>query len=263
MQSQNNRDRLFAEPLGEISSFRFDQSVVDVFPDMLKRSIPGYQSIITQSGLLAARFAQADTRLYDLGCSLGATTLAMRSALQQRHQTAGDITGCSLHAVDNSPAMIERCRNLIDTATGKNPSRTNFNAIPITLHCQDIQTVPIVDASVVTLNFTLQFIPVDERASMIRRIAENLVPGGVLILSEKVTFDDPDLAALHIAMYHEFKHANGYSELEISQKRTALENVLIPETLNTHNNRLAECGFTSSSVWFQCFNFASMIAIKM
>jgi len=54
----------------------------------------------------------------------------------------------------------------------------------------------------------------------------------------------------------------GYSKLEISQKRAALENVLLPETLEAHRSRLDTIGFDAVDVWFQCFNFASMVAFK-
>ena len=112
------------------------------------------------------------------------------------------------------------------------------------------------------MNFTLQFIAPEARNTLMARIANSLLPGGALILSEKVCFDDTTVNDLHIDMYHAFKSANGYSELEISQKRNALENVLVPDTLDTHQNRLKDAGFSHSTVWFQCFNFASIIAIK-
>ncbi len=260
-------DSLFASPIGDIAPFRFDQSVADVFPDMLRRSIPGYQSIIKQSGLLAARFAQKNTRLYDLGSSLCATSLAMREALPV------DTTGCSIHAIDNSAAMIEKAAHIIKRQTGVAAlsdeefttavqQNSELPVNPIVQHLNDMQNVPIQNASVVALNFTLQFIAPAERAALMQQIAHGIKPGGALLLSEKVTFNDATLSKLHIDMYHDFKKANGYSELEISQKRTALENVLIPDTIETHTDRLSDAGFASISVWFQCFNFASIIAIK-
>ena len=242
------RDSLFASPMGSIEAFSFNQSVVDVFPDMLKRSVPGYEAIIKQSALLASRYAQPHTRLYDLGSSLGATSMAMRDAL-----LAADpiVQGCEVHAIDNSAAMVHECRQ-----------RVVESPIPILVHEADLQTHPISNASVVAMNFTLQFVQPDARASLMAKIAQALQPGGALILSEKVCFADPVVDTLHIDMYHEFKRANGYSDLEISQKRNALETVLVPDTLDTHHERLINAGFTHVSIWFQCFNFASLIAIK-
>jgi tRNA (cmo5U34)-methyltransferase len=132
----------------------------------------------------------------------------------------------------------------------------------VELICDDLRNVPIADASVVVLNFTLQFIPPEERLSLLERICNGMRPGGVLILSEKVVFADEHLNTLLTDIHHDFKRAHGYSDLEISQKRTALENVLVPEPIAAHRERLKKAGFSSVDVWFQCFNFMSMLAVK-
>lgn len=243
--SDTRPDQLYANPLGEVSRFAFDRAVVDVFPDMIKRSVPGYATIINMIGDLAERYARRNSRCYDLGCSLGAATLAMRHRIRA--------SNCEIVAIDNSPAMIERCRQVLAADTAEPP---------VELICEDLQRVAPENASMAVLNFTLQFIPVLERLAVLKRIADGLLPGGVLILSEKVAFDDPIHNDLMIELHHNFKRANGYSDLEIAQKRTALEQVLIPETLDAHRERLREAGFNSVDVWFQCFNFASLIAIK-
>jgi methyltransferase, putative len=238
-------DRLYATPREDITGFRFDESVVAIFPDMIKRSVPGYSTIIHMIGQIAERYAQADTRLYDLGCSLGAATLAMRHRINAH--------GTRIIAVDNSLAMTEHCRTVLEADSGE---------VPVELICADIQDVAVDNASVCVLNFTLQFIPLEHRAEVLRRVAQGTVPGGVLILSEKIAFEDPEHQQLMTELHHNFKRANGYSDLEIAQKRTALENVLIPETLKTHQQRLLSAGFRSVDCWFQCFNFASLIAFK-
>lgn len=241
----NNKDQIYATPQDSVSGFVFDHQVAAVFPDMIQRSVPGYATIIHMIGQIAERYSQPGTTLYDLGCSLGAATLAMR------HQVAS--ANCKIVAVDNSVDMINRCQTIIDADTG---------ATPVELKCADVQTVSIDNASVCVLNFTLQFIPVAERLSLLTRVAQNLTPGGVLVLSEKIAFEDPELQQLMTDLHHNFKRANGYSELEVAQKRSALENVLIPETLRCHRERLIKAGFKSVECWFQCFNFASIIAIK-
>ena len=239
------RDTIFADPLGETSPFRFDADVARVFPDMIRRSVPGYATVVSMSGLLAGRYAAAGSNLYDLGCSLGASTLAMR-----RNVRAAD---CCIIAVDNAAAMLDRCRSVIDSDT---------HDTRVELVQADIADMPIVDASVVVLNFTLQFIPLLQRLDVVQRIYRGLRPGGILVLSEKVTLADPQLDALNIDLHHQFKRENGYSDLEIAQKRNAIDNVLIPETLDTHRQRMADAGFDACDVWFQCFNFASLIALK-
>lgn len=243
--SDNRSDQLYADPLAEVSRFAFDQKVVEVFPDMIKRSVPGYATIINMIGDLAERYATSNSRCYDLGCSLGAATLAMRHRIRA--------SNCDIVAVDNSPAMIERCRQVLAADTAEPP---------VELLCANLQSTPVSGASMAVLNFTLQFIPPAERQAVLDKIAEGLQPSGILILSEKVAFKDPLHNELMIELHHNFKRANGYSDLEIAQKRSALEEVLIPETLETHRDRLRQAGFTSVDVWFQCFNFASMIAIK-
>jgi len=239
------RDSLYADPLSEHGLFAFDDSVARVFPDMIKRSVPGYSTIVSMTGVLAGKYAMAGSVLYDLGCSLGASTLAMRQHIQQ--------ADCRIISVDNSTAMLERCQSIIDTDT---------HETPVTLTCADVQDVVITNASVVVLNFTLQFIPRELRDRVISGIYEGLLPGGVMVLSEKVTFEDPHLDELNIELHHQFKRANGYSELEVARKRSALETILLPETLNRHRQRIASAGFSSCDVWFQCFNFASLIALK-
>ena len=241
----SQKDTLYASPLGQVDSFQFDNSVVDVFPDMIQRSVPGYSAIISAIGLLSSRFAQPESVCYDLGCSLGAATLSMRHKISAQ--------GCKIIAVDNSAAMLSRCQKIIDRDTA---------IIPVELVCADIQDIEISNASVVVLNFTLQFIPLADRDAFIKKIYTGLRPGGLLILSEKLMFTDNRQQALQTEMHHAFKKANGYSDMEISQKRTSLENVLIPETFSQHKERLLQSGFDNTEVWFQYFNFASMIALK-
>ena len=156
-------------------------------------------------------------------------------------------------AVDNSSAMIEKCREIIKNEPGQTP---------IELVEQDIRTVPIENASVVILNFTLQFIAPAQRDALIQTIYDGLRPGGALILSEKVVFEDVGQNGRFTDIHHDFKRANGYSDLEISQKRTSIENVLISESVPQHQTRLAHAGFSSAEVWFQALNFMSILALK-
>jgi tRNA (cmo5U34)-methyltransferase len=239
------RDNIYASPQEMIVDFAFDERVASVFPDMIRRSVPGYSEIIALLGLFAEQYARPGSNLYDLGSSLGAATLSLRRRIKS--------TGCTIIAVDNSAAMVERCRENIahDLAT-----------TPVEVRCQDIREVAIENASVVVLNFTLQFLASEERLALLRKIYQGLLPGGVLILSEKLRFDTEERQQFQEQLHLAFKRANGYSELEISQKRAALDEVLIPDTLEIHRQRLVTAGFSYVEPWFQAFNFASIAALK-
>lgn len=243
--NDSNQDNLFAHPLGVVPGFVFDQAVVDVFPDMIKRSVPGYETILAHCGELASRYVQADSHCYDLGCSLGASTVAMRSRIEGRN--------AKIIAVDNSSAMLDKCATILASVA---------SAVSTELVNQDICDTVINNASMVVMNFTLQFIPMAERLALLEKIYAGLNPGGCLVISEKLHFEPESLNTLLSNLHHQFKRAQGYSDLEISQKRDSIENVLIPETLDAHIQRLRACGFQSASPWFQCFNFCSLVAIK-
>ena len=245
MTDKTSPDTLFASPLSEIVDFVFDEKVVDVFPDMINRSVPGYSTIINLLGIITRQYARPGTNIYDLGCSLGAATLSMR------HHIA--VEDCKIIAVDNASAMIERLQRIIERDNSR---------IAVESHCKDLQAIDIHNASVVVMNFTLQFIAPEERDAIIEKIYQGMNPGGVLVLSEKLQFDNAQQDRVLTELHHAFKKSNGYSDLEIAQKRSALENVLIPETANVHHQRLQQAGFSEVYPWFQCFNFASFIAIK-
>ncbi|MDX8396652.1 MAG: carboxy-S-adenosyl-L-methionine synthase CmoA [Mariprofundaceae bacterium] len=223
------------------NGFVFDDKVATVFADMIGRSVPGYDQTLKIVELLSHQYAQTESNLYDLGCSLGAATMALSRGSSNKK--------CTVIGVDNSPAMVDRCK---ETLNDKN----------IEIICQDILETEITNASVVVLNFVLQFISKEERLGLIENIYAGLKPGGVLILSEKIAFENKQENQHQIELHEAFKRAQGYSDMEISRKRSALENVLIPETLENHHQRLQQAGFTSSHTWFQCFNFTSMIAYK-
>jgi tRNA (cmo5U34)-methyltransferase len=239
------KDNIFADPQSR-SDFVFDEKVAAVFTDMINRSVPGYGTILSMIGVLAARYCTPGSHVYDLGCSLGGASLAMAHQIEH--------SDYRLLAIDNSPAMTTRLQ--------KRLQESDSSSLPIEVLCQDICESDISNASVVVLNFTLQFIAPARRQALMQKIADGMRPGGILILSEKIRFPADDLNELFIDLYHQFKRAQGYSEMEVAQKRTALENVLIPETIDAHKNRLSQVGFRSCDVWFQCFNFTSMVAVR-
>lgn len=238
------KDDIYSKPEDPLVKFTFDRQVADVFPDMIQRSVPGYTTTVAMIGVLAAQYAKDNTKCYDLGCSLGASTLAMRKHIEN---------SVAIIAVDNSPDMVAKCKKVID--------RDHSN-IPVEVICDDILNVRITSASVVVLNFTLQFLIPDLRNKVLQNIYDGLNAGGILILSEKICFAKHDAQELQTSWHHAFKKANGYSELEIAQKRTALENILVPETEKENIDRLNQAGFKSVYKWFQCFNFVSFVGKK-
>lgn len=238
-------DRLYATPREAITQFVFDESVASVFEDMIGRSVPGYSTLLSMFPVLSRYFVKAHSHCYDLGCSLGASTLAMQQGIDQ-----ADV---EIHAIDNSAAMVEKCQQLMQQHAAD---------YAIQVQQADICDVEICNASMVVMNFTLQFIDESLRSQLIEKIYQGMNDGGVFVLSEKIKHEDAVVEERIVALHHAFKKANGYSELEISQKRSALENVLRPETVAQHLQRLKSAGFTECFVWFQSFNFVSILAIK-
>ena len=245
MSSASYRDAVFTTPLDRIASFSFDEQVVACFPDMIRRSVPGYGQILGMLGVIAERHLRHGAHVYDLGCSLGAVGLALAGRLPA---DAFTLTG-----VDLSPAMVKRAQATLSEECPEHH---------IEIVEGDIRHLEYRPSGMIVLNFTLQFLAPGDRDAVIDRLFEALEPGGVLVLSEKIVAADEQENAWLVERYHDFKRANGYSDLEISQKRTALENVLVPDTLVAHHARLERAGFSRSLTWFQYLNFASLIAFK-
>lgn len=242
MSDNDKRDRVFSRRLSEVKAFEFNETVASVFQDMISRSVPGYSLLLRMVGLYADIFVTPRSQVYDLGCSLGEASLLIAD------QT-NDIE-CRIFAVDNSEAMIEKCR------------QHRVPASTIEWCCQDIRQFPIENASMVVLNLTLQFLQPEERWDLLERIYAGLNSGGVLVLSEKLVFEDERENERMKQLYQGFKKTMGYSDLEISQKRNALENVLIPDNQQQHIQRLENIGFNEIYQCFRGFNFVSFLAIK-
>jgi len=215
---------------------------------MINRSVPGYASILSMIGELSQRYVQPNTHVYDLGCSLGHASLIMHQRIP---------TSCHIYAIDSSSPMLNQMkRRLRETLPDSDWVRR------ITPQLGDIRHIELSNASFCVLNFTLQFIPLEDRATLIQDIFNATLPGGALVVSEKVCFEDRRRQQLLNDLHLQFKRANGYSELEIAQKRTALEETLIPESIDCHLTRLRQAGFNQVACWFQCFNFVSILAVK-
>ena len=243
--SKTPSDQVYREPRNNVSDFRFDKTVATVFDDMVSRSVPFYGEIQRMCVELTEDFAQPGTDVYDLGCSSGTTFAALNPVIDPRVRFVG---------IDNSPDML-------DTARAKF-AQLNFQR-EVDLRVADINDgVDISNASVVNLILTLQFIRPLRRERLIADIYRGLNPQGALILVEKVLGEDSLFNRLFIDYYYDMKRRHGYSELEISQKREALENVLIPYKLLENRELLKSVGFRYVDVFFKWYNFCGIIAVK-
>lgn len=243
----SKEDVLTTLNIKKLNHWIFDESVVEIFPDMIKKSVPGYDYILYMIGIIANNFISNNSNIYDLGCSLGGVTISILKNIKIKH--------CTIIAVDNSPAMIKKF-----SFNMKNYHH-NTNTI-IKIVQADIRYITITNTSLVILNFTLQFLKPISRLKLLRKIFNNLNYGGALIISEKFHFDHNTKHSLLYNMHYNFKKFNGYNDLEIIKKNKLLQKVMITDTIETHIKRLNKAGFININLWFQCLNFGSIIAIK-
>lgn len=238
-------DRVFQEKVGRVEDFQFTEKVATVFDDMVSRSVPFYQEMQRMIGEMAGDFAVPGTNVYDLGCATGTTMLHLDGCVP---------AGVRMVGVDNSEEMLKRCRAKL--------AEHGFQR-PHDLVCADLnQGLEIQNASMVLMILTLQFIRPLHRDRLVETILRGMNPNGALILVEKLIGEDSLFNRLFIKYYYDFKKGNGYSELEISQKREALENVLVPYKLMENREMLLRAGFRHCDVFFKWYNFCGMIAVK-
>ncbi|MCY4130100.1 MAG: carboxy-S-adenosyl-L-methionine synthase CmoA [Gammaproteobacteria bacterium] len=236
-EASGSSDQLYAEKLATVRDFTFNEAVTKVFNDMVRRSVPGYEAVVELIGVIAAAHSRSLKRpihCVDLGCSRGAVT---QSLLNQLPNPSTRIV-----AIDNSDAMIQAARKEI---TDKR----------VTFVTEDILQSDFKNADVVVMNLVLQFIDQYDRSKMLKKIRRGLRDDGLLILTEKIHADTE-----FVEYHHSFKRSRGYSELEITQKRDALEKVMVIDSLETHQTRLNNAGFSQVTVWFQLLNWISLIA---
>ena len=242
------RDEVFGNTAARGSDFQFNEEVANVFDDMLVRSVPFYleqQSLIEE---IAQRFASPDSMVVDLGCSTGTTLIRLAQMLEP---------GIKLVGYDNSEPMLDRARtNAGDLGLG---DRIEFSFGDFNNNLDDLV---IENTSVVTICWTLQFIRPLHRDRLIRKIYEGMVDGGVLIVTDKVLTNDSNMNRFFIDFYYDFKRRNDYSSEEISKKREALENVLIPYRFDENFELFRRNGFSTVETFFQWYNFAGFLCVK-
>jgi tRNA (cmo5U34)-methyltransferase len=237
-------DRVYAEAKEAISPFVFNHQVAQVFDDMIARSVPGYALCHEVLALITNRYAQPGSVLFDLGCSSGTSTNVLANSSP---------TNCKVIGIDNSQPMIDRCQVTLHDLIENDR---------ITLRCQDIGDTDLTGASIIVLNYTLQFLPLAIRDQLMTRIYQSLLPGGIVFIAEKVLNPEHAQQQAINDLHLDFKRQQGYSELEIAQKRSALEAVLIPETETAHHQRLTQCGFEIPQTLTRALNFIAFMGQK-
>lgn len=225
--------------------FTFNDRVADVFDDMLNRSIPHYRDVIDGMAQLLACHLAAGSTVYDLGCSTGTTLLELAHRLPDKQ--------LRYIGIDNAPAMLDKARR---------KSAMFTKSAMIQFQQTDITCCPLPNAAGILCNYTLQFLRPLTRQDFVRRIYESLPEGGIFFLSEKTISHAGRLNRDFIEIYHAFKKKQGYSELEIAAKREALENVLVPFSLEENIALLRQVGFEEIETFFKWFNFTAIVALK-
>ena len=180
--------------------WEFNEDVAACFANMLERSIPDYKSMRALTYKIGGQYIKPDTLIVDVGCSTG---LAVEPFVEQfRDQN-------DFLLIDSAPAMVEA-------------SRKRFRDEPgVTVRPGYLwDHLPLKDpASLVLSVLSLQFMPTSYRQKLISDIYGGLVPGGALILVEKVVSENLD--EIMVQMYYEMKRENGYTEEQIMEKHRA------------------------------------------
>jgi len=242
---QGKKDNIYSDKIEEVKDFIFDAKVVEVFDDMVSRSVPLYEEVNQATRELALRFVQPHSAIYDLGCSTGKFFLETIPLIEDK--------SIRFVGIDNSADMLKKCEAKL-AAVGLHER--------VTLLEQRLALSDYQNASVVVMNYTLQFLPIEERPQLLSRIYAGMNEGAVLIMSEKVCHRHPQLQETLSDLHHGFKKSHGYSDIEIAQKRDALEDVLIPVTTQGNVDWLESAGFSHIEIFFKWVNFASFIAVK-
>tara|TARA_B110000046_G_C12966572_1_gene387014 strand:- start:678 stop:1385 length:708 start_codon:yes stop_codon:yes gene_type:complete len=234
------KDKLFKKPIKK--QFEFDEDVASVFDDMLSRSVPHYQEMLNLTTSFALKYTRKNSTIYDLGCSTASTLI---NIAQNSNESL------NLIGIDTSTAMLKRAQQ-----------KSKAYGIDIDFIEDDVFNIKFEPSNVVISNYTLQFIRPLQREKLIKKIYDSLEVGSIFIFSEKIITDNKILNKQFIDEYYSFKKTQGYSEFEISQKREALENVLIPYSYEENKKMILDAGFLHFDCIFKWVNFATFIAIK-
>ena len=239
--TDSKKDNLYKKKFPQNHKFTFNNEVANVFEDMVNRSVPGYDFLVENIGVLSKKFYQPNTDIYDLGSSLCSCSL---SILDKVENLNGDI-----YAVDTSQAMIDICKENI-----KRKEIKYINA--------DLFDINVENSSIIILNLTLQFIDIKKRTDLLKKLYSQLIKSGMIIITEKITLDRNSDDIFFKNFHDFFKENNGYTKEEIDRKKIALEKTMIIESEEVHEKRFINVGCKNFYKWFQCYNFESWVLIK-
>lgn len=236
----NKKDNVFESSLDK--KFEFDESVATVFDDMLSRSVPFYDEVQKLIVSFILKNQKDGKKVLDLGSSTAKFLIDLHSRMDTKMRLKG---------LDNSEAMLKQAR-----------AKCKAYGADIELILADLITYNFEEQDFITSNYTLQFIRPIQRASLVKKIYNSLKNDGYFIFSEKVVFEEKKIDKTMIDIYYDFKKAQGYSAYEISNKREALENVLVPYTIEENIKLCLDAGFENVITVFQWANFVTFVAQK-
>ena len=235
-----HEDKVFTRKISK--KFEFDEAVASVFDDMLSRSVPFYDEVRKLIIALILSEQEEGKKVLDLGSSTAKFLLDLHSKMDVKMLLKG---------LDNSQAMLDRAEQKCQA----------FGA-DIDLELADMLTYAYGEEDIIVANYTLQFIRPMQRIELVKKLYNSLNDGGLFIFSEKVVFSDKKLDKDLIDIYYAYKKEQGYSEYEIAQKREALENVLIPFTIEENIQMCKDAGFKNVDTVFQWSNFVTFVSKK-
>lgn len=221
------------------SNWKFDKTVVPVFDEHVKQSVPMYDEIHRLITDIAGWYVKDGVNVYDVGTSTGKVLKNLINA----------------YNVDANYIGLDNSENMIDKLASEN--------LNIELINQDVTDgFEFKNAGLITSVLTLQFINEDKRQKLINDIYKGLNKGSAFILVEKVIGENARFNEIYIELYHELKLKNGLSPQHVFDKSKAIRGVMKPYTLEENKELLANAGFNDIDIFFKWNNFVGIIAVK-
>lgn len=225
--------------------WEFNQDVTNAFDDMLQRSIPDYDIMRKAVSDIATKYVQHKTDIVDLGASRGD---AVNNLIQK-------------YGAYNHYVLVEKSKPMLEVCKERFKGLIDVNIVSVKE--MDLRNeFPPCNASVILSVLTLMFIPINYRQDILLKCYNNLLPGGALIIVEKVLGNTAELDKMMIELYHRKKVNSGYTEDSVERKSISLEGVLVPLTARWNEMLLKDVGFKYVDCFWRWMNFAGWIAVK-